>query len=146
MFNAEKTTNDIINFIRDYYKKHNLKGAVLGISGGKDSGVVAGLMVKAIGAENVVGLKLPCHSSADDSNLADLVSSHYGFKLYNCDLTQTFDSTPGNFRFCQNISRIISCNTNIFPIPHGTISFNKIIKGTNHDFSASIKFCYIAIA
>ena len=64
---------------------------MIGISGGKDSGVVAGLMVKAIGADNVVGLKLPCHSSSDDSSLADLVSSHYGFKLYNCDLTKSFD-------------------------------------------------------
>jgi len=91
-FNAKQVTNEIIEFVRDYYKKNNIKGAVIGISGGKDSGVVAGLMCKAIGAENVVGLKLPCHSIIEDSSLADILSKHYGFELYNCDLTSTFDA------------------------------------------------------
>lgn len=49
MFNAKKTTNEIIKFIRNYYKENNLKKAVIGISGGKDSGVVAGLFAKALG-------------------------------------------------------------------------------------------------
>ena len=31
-FNVEKVTNEIIEFIREYYKKNNLKGVVLGIS------------------------------------------------------------------------------------------------------------------
>ena len=91
-FDAEKVTNEIIEFVREYYKKNNIKGAVIGISGGKDSGVVAGLMCKAIGAENVVGLKLPCHSIVEDSSLADKLVHHYGFELYNCDLTSTFDA------------------------------------------------------
>ena len=42
MFDAKKVTEEIIEFIRKYYKENNLKGAVIGISGGKDSGVVAG--------------------------------------------------------------------------------------------------------
>ena len=47
MMNVEKITNEIIEFIRKYYKDNNLKGAVIGISGGKDSAVVAGLFAKA---------------------------------------------------------------------------------------------------
>ena len=74
MFDAKKETEKIIKFIRDYYKKNNLGGAVLGISGGKDSGVVAGLLVEALGSENVVGLTLPCHSKEEDKNLAKKVS------------------------------------------------------------------------
>ena len=54
MFNARKVTDEIIEFIRDYYRKCNLKGAVIGISGGKDSGVVAGLFARALGKENVI--------------------------------------------------------------------------------------------
>lgn len=91
MFDAKKTTEEIVEFIRDYYKKNNLKGAVLGISGGKDSGVVAALLVKALGSENVIGLTLPCHSKDKDANLAKKVSDYYGFKLLNIDLTSTFD-------------------------------------------------------
>ena len=48
MFNTKETVNGIVKFIRDYYKNNNLKGAVIGISGGKDSAVVAGLFVKAL--------------------------------------------------------------------------------------------------
>lgn len=91
-FNAEKTANEIVEFIRDYYKKNNIKGVVLGISGGKDSGVVAGLFAKAIGPENMIGLTLPCHSKDEDKNDAKLISDYYGFKLVNVNLTDAFDS------------------------------------------------------
>lgn len=92
MFDAKKEKNKIVEFIRKYYKDNNLGGAVLGISGGKDSGVVAGLMVEALGSENVVGLTLPCHSKEEDRSLAKNVSEYYGFELLNIDLTNTFDS------------------------------------------------------
>ena len=82
----------IIEFIRDYYKKYNLGGAVLGISGGKDSAVVAALFTKALGGENVVGLTLPCHSDEKDNVDAKKISDYYGFKLLNIDLTDTFDT------------------------------------------------------
>ena len=91
-FDAKKVTDNIIKFIQDYYKKYNLGGAVLGISGGKDSGVVLALLVKALGKENVVGLTLPCHSKPVDKDLAHVVANHYGVKLYNVDLTSTFDT------------------------------------------------------
>jgi NAD+ synthase len=92
MFNVEKVTNEIIEFIRDYYKNNNLKGAVIGISGGKDSGVVAGLFAKAIGSENVVGIWMPCHSKEEDKENAKLVADTFGFKLIDIDLTDTYDN------------------------------------------------------
>lgn len=91
-FNAEKEANNVIEFIRDYYKKNNLGGAIIGISGGKDSGVVAGLFTKALGPENVIGVTLPCHSKAEDKCDAKLVSDYYGFPLINFDITNTFDT------------------------------------------------------
>ena len=92
MFDAVKEKDRIIQFIRDYYQKNNLKGAVLGISGGKDSGVVAGLMCEALGKENVVGVTLPCHSRPSDREDALLVSQKFGFEMLNIDLTDTYDS------------------------------------------------------
>ena len=92
MFDAEKETERIVEFIREYYSKNNLGGAVLGISGGKDSAVVAALFVKALGAENVVGVTLPCHSKDEDKEDAKLISDYYGFKLLNVDLTSVFDA------------------------------------------------------
>ncbi len=91
-FNAEKETNNIISFIRNYYQENNLGGAIIGISGGKDSGVVAALFTKALGKENIVGVTLPCHSKEEDKIDAKLISDYYGFDLINFDITKTFDT------------------------------------------------------
>lgn len=91
-FDAKKETKKIIEFIRNYYKENHLGGAILGISGGKDSGVVAALMVEALGSENVIGVTLPCHSKDKDKIDAKLVSDYYGFELINFDLTKIYDS------------------------------------------------------
>lgn len=90
-FNAEKESNNIIKFIQDYYKENNLGGAIIGISGGKDSAVVAGLFTKALGKENVVGVTMPCHSKNIDREDAKLISNYYGLELINFDLTNAFD-------------------------------------------------------
>ena len=91
-FNAKEETLKIIEFIRNYYQENNLGGIVIGISGGKDSGVVAGLFSKAIGPENVIGVTLPCHSNKNDSLDAKLVANHFGFKLINLDLTNVYNT------------------------------------------------------
>src|SRR5215211_6580502 len=57
--------------IRDYARKNGFKRAVLGLSGGIDSAVVAALACEAIGAENVLSVMMPSpyssRSSIDDS-------------------------------------------------------------------------------
>jgi NAD+ synthase len=88
----KKLADNIIEFIRNYYKENNLKGVVIGISGGKDSGVVAGLFVKALGAENVLGVWMPCHSKDEDKRNAKLVSEHFGFELKEFDLTNMYEN------------------------------------------------------
>lgn len=102
-FNAQKETNKVIEFVRKYYKDNNLGGAILGISGGKDSGVVAAILTKALGKENVIGVTMPCYSKDEDKMDAKLISDYYGFKLINFDITNIFDefkkelSNLGNF-------------------------------------------------
>ena len=91
-FNVQKETKNIIDFIKNYYKENKLKGAIIGISGGKDSAVVAGLFTKALGKENVIGVTLPCNSKEEDKKDAKLISDYYGFKLINFDITNVFNS------------------------------------------------------
>ena len=92
MFDVKREVNNIVIFIKEYFKKNNLKGVVLGISGGKDSAVVAALFAKALGSENVLGVTLPCHSHISDKNDATLVADKFKFKLINLDLTPAYDS------------------------------------------------------
>ncbi|MDR7856637.1 NAD(+) synthase [Tissierella sp.] len=52
-------TNDLIQWIKDSMVKNGGDKAVIGISGGKDSSVVAALCVRALGKENVIGVLMP---------------------------------------------------------------------------------------
>ena len=58
----EKLVGNIQNWIKNYIDSNNLKGIVVGISGGIDSAVTAEICVKAVGRENVIGVGLPCES------------------------------------------------------------------------------------
>ena len=60
MFDAIKVKDKCVLWIRDFFEK-NGKGcnAGVGISGGKDSSVVAALCVEALGRERVIGVLLP---------------------------------------------------------------------------------------
>lgn len=50
-FNVEKTTADLIQWVKDYFEATATPEtkAVIGISGGKDSSVAAAVCVKALG-------------------------------------------------------------------------------------------------
>lgn len=117
MFDATKTANEIIEFIKDYYKKGNIKGAVIGISGGKDSAVVAGLFTKALGKENVIGIWMPCHSKEEDKQNAIELSNHFGFDLKEFDLTETYDNYVNQIINLNkpNIEDLKDANINIKP-------------------------------
>lgn len=92
MFDRKKEKDNVVKFIRDYFEKNNLGGVVIGISGGKDSAVVAALFAEAIGPEKILGVTLPCHSLATDKSDAEVVADFYKFRLINLDLTKTYDS------------------------------------------------------
>lgn len=96
-FNSKQEAENVIEFVKDYYKKNELKGAVIGISGGKDSAVATAIMVKALGRENVVGVSMPCHSNKQDFIDAKKVADFYGIELLNIDLTNSFDSFKKEF-------------------------------------------------
>lgn len=62
--------------LRDYFSKSGFKKAVLGLSGGLDSAIVAALAVEALGAENVLAVLMPSvysteHSIKDAMDLVD---------------------------------------------------------------------------
>jgi len=82
MFDVNKVKNDCVDWIRDFFEK-NGKGcnAVVGISGGKDSSIVAALCVEALGKDRVIGVLMPNGEQAD-IDMAKLLVEHLGIKHY----------------------------------------------------------------
>lgn len=59
-FDAKKVKNEIVKWIRDWFEQNGKDCmAVVGISGGKDSSVVAALCVEALGKDRVFGVMMP---------------------------------------------------------------------------------------
>lgn len=64
---VELVYKGLVMGIREYFEKNHLQRAVLGLSGGIDSALVATLAVDALGAENVHGILMPSQFSTDHS-------------------------------------------------------------------------------
>ena len=60
MFDAEIVKTELVEWIRDWFNRNGKDcNAVIGISGGKDSTVVAALCAEALGKERVIGVLMP---------------------------------------------------------------------------------------
>ena len=91
-FDAVKVKNDCVQWIRDWFEA-NGKGcnAVVGISGGKDSSVVAALCVEALGKDRVVGVLMPNGEQSDIEDSKSVVS-HLNIKNFCINIENAFDS------------------------------------------------------
>lgn len=91
-FCAKKVTADIIQWIRDWFEI-NGKGcnAIVGISGGKDSSVVAALCVEALGKERVIGVLMPNGEQAD-IDMSILLCEHLGIEYVTINIQQGYDA------------------------------------------------------
>lgn len=68
-----KTYNKLIKGIKEYFKKNNIKQAVIGLSGGIDSSLSAKLVADTIGKENVHGLMMPVKGLSSEENIKDTI-------------------------------------------------------------------------
>ncbi|MBQ7521448.1 MAG: NAD(+) synthase [Clostridia bacterium] len=99
MFDVLKVKNECVQWIRDFFEK-NGKGcnAVVGISGGKDSSIVAALCVEALGKERVIGVLMPNGEQAD-IDMALLLVQHLGIKYYVVNIKEAVDGLIKNIPF-----------------------------------------------
>jgi len=91
MFDAEKVKEQCVAWIRQFFKE-NGEGcnAVVGISGGKDSSIVAALCVEALGKERVIGVLMPC-GEQHDIDMAQLLVNHLGIRHYTVNIKDAMD-------------------------------------------------------
>ncbi len=92
MFDAEKVKNDIVDWIRNWFKL-NGEGcnAVLGISGGKDSSVCAALCVEALGKDRVIGVLMP-NGEQFDIDVSKALIKHLGIKDFTLNIKDAYQS------------------------------------------------------
>jgi NAD+ synthase len=84
----------ICRFIKEYVENAQAKGVVLGLSGGVDSGTIAALCSRAVGADNVLGLMLPEKENYSQKDIqdAEVVADLFKFKMQLCDMSQALGS------------------------------------------------------
>lgn len=82
----------LVAFLRDEFQRRGFTKAVVGVSGGVDSAVVAALAARALGKENVIGVRLPYRSSSADSLAhAQLLMDQLGITQRTLDISGAVD-------------------------------------------------------
>lgn len=98
-FDAEKTKNECVRWIRDFFEENGKDcSAVIGISGGKDSSVVAALCVEALGRERVIGVLMPNGEQAD-IDMAELLVEHLGIRHYTVNIRDAVEGVIKSIPF-----------------------------------------------
>ena len=85
----------IVNWLKDYYWKYDIKAFVVGVSGGIDSAVVSTLCAET-GFPTYV-LTMPLHSKEGNTKLSDahakaLMKKYSNVRVVNIDLSNTYES------------------------------------------------------
>jgi NAD+ synthetase len=102
-FREQSTPEQLFNALSlgvgDYLRKCGFKSAVLGLSGGVDSAVVAAIATNALGPENVIGVSMPSqYSSRGSIDDAKRLAENLGIKLLHIPIAETFAVFKSQFK------------------------------------------------
>ena len=86
----ETRAQTIAAWMRSQVEAAGSRGIVVGLSGGIDSAVVAGLAASATPG-HVLGVMLPCHSDPRDEADAQSAAEHFGIAVIRIDLAPAYD-------------------------------------------------------
>lgn len=99
MFDANKVKNQCVQWIRDFFEQNGKNcNAIVGISGGKDSSIVAALCVEALGKERVIGVLMPC-GEQHDIDMAELLVKHLDIKHYTVNIKDSVEAMKKSLPF-----------------------------------------------
>lgn len=99
MFDALKIKNECVEWIKKFFEENGRDcNAVVGISGGKDSSIVAALCVEALGKERVIGVLMPC-GEQHDIDMAELLVKTLDIKHYVINIKAAVDGLKSAMPF-----------------------------------------------
>jgi len=98
-FDAVKVKDEIVAWIRRFFDENGPGcNAVVGISGGKDSSIVAALCCEALGRDRVIGVLMPCGVQSD-IDMAKLLVEHLGIKHFIINIEDAVNAVTGALPF-----------------------------------------------
>jgi len=96
---CEEVYRALVLGTRDYMRKNGFRTAVIGLSGGIDSSLVAAVAVAALGNENVVGVFMPSQYSSNESRVdACELAGNAGIRVLELPIVQTLDAYLNTLR------------------------------------------------
>lgn len=91
-FNVIEVKDKCVEWIRDFFEENGKDcNAVVGISGGKDSSIVAALCVEALGKDKVIGVLMP-NGEQSDIGMARKLINHLGIHSIEINIDETVNS------------------------------------------------------
>ena len=97
MFDANNEIENVVDWIQEWFSANGPKAnAVIGLSGGKDSSIVATLLVKALGKDRVVGVMMPNGEQKDISD-SKQIAEFLGIKTYTVNIAPYYDAALNSF-------------------------------------------------
>ena len=113
-FNAKETKDQLIQGIRDWFKKNgNGCNAVIGLSGGKDSTIVCKLCVEALGADKVITVGIP--DKGQDLHGADKIAKWMGVDFRTINIGSITDAIKHETYYHGNVRLSEQAEQNIPP-------------------------------
>ncbi len=97
-FDVERVTNECVLWIKDWFDRVNpTASAVVGISGGKDSTLVAALCTRALGKDRVIGVLMPNGTQADIEDSRKIVN-FLGIRYVEANIKDAYDGIVSSIK------------------------------------------------
>jgi NAD+ synthase len=132
--NPAIATKMLTNFIRDQIDKAGMQRAVIGLSGGIDSALSAYLAAGALGAANVLAVRMP-YKTSSAASLADaqLVIEALGLPVLDLPITPMADAMIERFPEMSNIRKgNIMARLRMVTLYDQSVAWGGLVMGTSN--------------